>query len=189
MPLTKPAWKEVAAGDSHALALDSAGNRLLLLLLLLLSWHIYYYYYYDYYGGMRKGGIGQVNRSTQRANTNKLDFPIPPFLIPPFPISQGNIYSWGGEGGPTTGVGISRSYRKLLRLCSTFRIHKLPNTSRASSILSSMDDHSSLRLCNIIKLGRRGRPHHRRPAASLSLSPGPPVTTWILYHFVCSPLL
>ena len=40
-------------------------------------------------GGMRKGGIGQVNRNTQQANTNKLDFPIPPpFLIPPFPISQ-----------------------------------------------------------------------------------------------------
>ena len=39
-------------------------------------------------GGMRKGGIGQVNRNTQQTNTNKLDFPIPPFLIPPFPISQ-----------------------------------------------------------------------------------------------------
>ena len=35
-----------------------------------------------------KGGIGQVNRNTQQTNTNKLDFPIPPFLIPPFPISQ-----------------------------------------------------------------------------------------------------
>ena len=39
-------------------------------------------------GGMRKGGIGQVNRNTQQTNTNKLDVPIPPFLIPPFPISQ-----------------------------------------------------------------------------------------------------
>ena len=39
-------------------------------------------------GGMRKGGIGQVNRNTQQTNTDKLDFPIPPFLIPPFPISQ-----------------------------------------------------------------------------------------------------
>ena len=39
-------------------------------------------------GGMRKGGIGQVNRNTQQTNTNKLEFPIPPFLIPPFPISQ-----------------------------------------------------------------------------------------------------
>ena len=37
---------------------------------------------------MRKGGIGQVNRNTQQTNTNKLDVPIPPFLIPPFPISQ-----------------------------------------------------------------------------------------------------
>ena len=39
-------------------------------------------------GGMRKGAIGQVNRNTQQTNTNRLDFPIPPFLIPPFPISQ-----------------------------------------------------------------------------------------------------
>ena len=39
-------------------------------------------------GGMRKGGIGQVNRNTQQTSTNKLEFPIPPFLIPPFPISQ-----------------------------------------------------------------------------------------------------
>ena len=39
-------------------------------------------------GGMRKGGIGQVNRNIKQTNTSKLDFPIPPFLIPPFPISQ-----------------------------------------------------------------------------------------------------
>ena len=42
-------------------------------------------------GGMRKGGIGQVNRNTQQTNKNKLDFPIPPFLIPPFPISQNQV--------------------------------------------------------------------------------------------------
>ena len=35
-------------------------------------------------GGMRKGGIGQVNRNTQQANTNKLDFPIPLFSSPLF---------------------------------------------------------------------------------------------------------
>ena len=28
-------------------------------------------------GGMRKGGIGQVDRNAQQTNTHKLDFPIP----------------------------------------------------------------------------------------------------------------
>ena len=44
---------------------------------------------------MRKGGIGQVDRSTQQTNANKLDFPIPPFLIPHFPISQKDLVPEG----------------------------------------------------------------------------------------------
>ena len=48
--------------------------------------------------GVRKGGIGQVNRNTQQTNTNKLDFPIPPFLIPPFPISQVTYQCLCGAG-------------------------------------------------------------------------------------------
>ena len=35
-------------------------------------------------GGMRKGGIGQVNRNSQQTNTNKFDFPIPLFSSPLF---------------------------------------------------------------------------------------------------------